>query len=163
MCCESVRASASLHKDHLVVLARRFFAHAHSWEIRVVVVFIHINSMLSHKTHANANDISTILILIMTITWVVPGHDEPLPILTRSLRRRCVARPGGFVVITYIGFHTHILVFIHIGYYTYWLSYLVITTHIGYHTYWLSHKGIFISMGSWPIIHSPPLPRRKRL
>ena len=112
MCCESVRASAPLHKDLLVVLARRFFAHAHSWDINIVMVFIHINSMLTHKTHANANNISTILILIMTITWVVPGHDEPLPILTRSLRRRCVARPGGIVVITCMGFHTHILVFI---------------------------------------------------
>ena len=67
MCCESVRASASLHKDHLVVLARRFFAHAHSWD-KNIVVFIHINSILTHKTPANANNISTILILIMTIT-----------------------------------------------------------------------------------------------
>ena len=145
MCCESVRASASLHKDHLVVLARRFFAHAHSWDINIVL-FSHINSMLTHKTHANhANHISTILILIMIITWVVPGHHEPLPSLTRSLRRWCVARSGVETLwlprmygssYTYIGFHT------------YWLLRILAIIFSDHHAYWLSHKRMFSSMGS---------------
>ena len=120
-----------------------------------IVLFIHINSMLTHKTPVHANNISILYfifwpqILIMIITWVVPGHHEPLPILTRSLRRWCVARPGVealWLPRTWV--ITHILVFIHIGHYAYWLSYLVITTHIGYHSYLLSHKGMFSSMGS---------------
>ena len=94
-------------------------------------------------------------ILIVIITWVVPGHHEPLPSLTRSLRRWCVARPGVealWLPRTWV--ITHILVFIHIGHYAYWLSYLVITTHIDYHT-----KGCLVV---WAVsLSSTPPPRRK--
>ena len=127
MCCESVRASASLHKDHLVVLARRFFAHAHSWDINIVV-FVHTNSMLTHKTHANhANNIWAILTADsdhdnhLSCPWpsrTTPQSDK----VSETLVCGTIWR-GGIVVTT------HVWVIIHI----YWLSYILAITHIGNH------------------------------
>ena len=97
-------------------------------------------------------------ILIMIITWVVPGHHEPLPSLTRSLRRWCVARPGVealWLPSTYGSSYTYI------AFHTYWLLRILVIIFSDHHAYWLSHKRMFSSIGSCPIIQSPP--RRKKL
>ena len=136
MCCESVRASASLHKDHLVVLARRFFAHAHSWDINIVL-FIHINSMLTHKTHANhANNISTILTADsdhdnhLSCPWpsrTTPQSDKVPETLVCGKTWR-----GGIVVTTHMGYHTYI------GFHTYWPLRVLVIIFSDHHAYWVS-------------------------
>ena len=93
-----------------------------------IVLFIHINSMLTHKTHANhANNISTILTADsdhdnhLSCPWpsrTTPQSDKvPETLVCGTIWR------GGIVVTT------HVWVIIHI----YWLSYILAITHIGYH------------------------------
>ena len=102
-----------------------------------IVLFIHINSMLTHKTHANhANNISTILTADsdhdnhLSCPWpsrTTPQSDKvPETLVCGTIWR------GGIVVTTHMGYHTYI------GFHTYWPLRVLVIIFSDHHAYWVS-------------------------